>query len=281
MRVGLLTFAIAVAAVTWSVADPAVAQERPVAGERGTGAFVDEEDNPTAVAVDANDVPGGGGSGGDSPCTWWVSIEDDFVFHIYETEGVTLHSATGRWFTRACERQAENGVMALDAAVLPEGGLVDPEALALQALESVTVPDPVIGTSPQAGSLVVHVPTWLWVEGDWWRGYEATARAGRVSSTVTADPVRAEWSMGDGSTVTCTGPGVEWAPGMPEDATDCSHTYASSSDAEPNGVFHLAVTVELEVGWSSNSGAGGTFTAIGRTTEQGVRVGEIQAIETE
>ena len=46
--------------------------------------------------------------------------------------------------------------------------------------------------------------------------------------------------MGDGSTVTCTGPGVEWAPGMPEDATDCSHTYASSSDAAPDGV-HLVL----------------------------------------
>jgi hypothetical protein len=247
----------------------------------GGSAYINSNGDPTALATQTGHGPGGGGGGGgESPCTWTVSIEDDFVFHVYETEGVPIHSATGRWLMRSCERLTENGVVALDTAFLPEGGLVDPEVLALQALESVSVPDPTIGTSPAAGDLVVHVPTWLWVSGDWWDTYTAEATAGRVTSTVTVEPTRAVWTTGDGTATTCTGPGTVWSPGMPEGATDCSHTYTSPSDSGRGGRFELSVAIELNVTWSSNAGSGGTLPALSRGGSQAVRVGEIQAIET-
>jgi hypothetical protein len=277
----ILGAAAAGAALVGPLGVQAGADDRDGQGGQGRGsAYINGDGDPTAAAAEAGSEAGGGGGGGESPCTWSVFIEDDFVFHVYETEGVELHSATGRWLSRACERPAANGVTALDMAYLPEGGLVDPEALALQALESVSVPEPVIGTSPPAGDLVVHVPTWLWVSGGWWDAYSATASAGRVTSTVTVAPTQAVWTSGDGMTTTCTGPGVAWAPGLPEHATDCSHTYTSPSDGERGGTFELSVTVELDVSWSSNTGAGGVLPAMSREVSEAVRVGEIQAIET-
>lgn len=266
---------VALAALLGPLASGARGDDSP-----GGSAYINGDGDPTAVATDSAGVPGGGGGGDPSPCTWAVFVEDDFEFQVYETEGVALHSETGRWLSRECQRQAANGVTAIDAAVIPEGGLVDPEALALQALESVSVPEPVIATSPPAGDLVVHVPTWLWLSDGWWDAYTATASAGRVSSTVTVEPTTAVWATGDGATTTCDGPGVAWERGLAESATDCSHTYTSPSEGAEGGTFSLSVEVELTVSWSSNSGAGGELPVMTATGAQAVRVGEIQAIET-
>jgi hypothetical protein len=278
MRAGRLTASGVLVAtlVTGPLGPQARADDR-------AGAFVDPAGNPTAFATDTSEgqAESTASGGGVSNCALNVWIEDDTEFHVYDTDGTPVHSSTGRWLMRTCQREGEGGIAAVDTAVIPEGEPVDPAALALQALESVTVPEPVIGTSPAAGDLVVHVPTWLWVSGGWWEPYSGTATAGRVSSTVTVEPVRALWSTGDGSRVSCAGPGIEWAPGMPEDATDCSYTYRSSSDAEPGGTFTLSVTVELDVAWSSTTGASGALPAMSRTARQTVRVGEIQAIKTE
>ena len=108
--------------------------------------------------------------------------------------------------------------------------------MALQARASIGISPPTIRTSPEAGGrLYVRVPTWLWVDGGWWHAYQATASAGRVTATVTATPVTATWGLGDGAVVSCSGPGVAWRPGLPEDATDCAHTYTTSSAADPDG----------------------------------------------
>ena len=247
----------------------------------GGTAYINSEGDPTASATQTGSGPGAGGGGGsDSPCTWSVSIEDDFEMHVYETEGVPIYSETGRWLLRTCERLTDDGLVAIDAALLPEGEAVDPAELALQALESVSVPDPTIGTSPAAGRLVVHVPTWLWIDGDWWQTYAAEAEAGRVVSTVTVEPTSAVWTMGDGSQTTCEGPGTAWQPGLPESATDCSHTYTTASDGGDGGRFGLSVAVDLSVTWSSNAGPGGTLPTISRGGDLSVRVGEIQALET-
>jgi hypothetical protein len=126
----------------------------------------------------------------------------------------------------------------------------------------------------------VQVPTWLWLERNWWQPYEATARAGRVWSTVRATPVATTWSMGDGQSVSCRGPGTEWHPGLPEDASDCTYTYRTSSAGSPDGAFRLEATVTLDVSWFSNAPGGGTLPAITRTSMLEVEVGEIQAIGT-
>ncbi|HRV99581.1 MAG TPA: hypothetical protein P5201_13370, partial [Aminobacteriaceae bacterium] len=141
---------------------------------------------------------GGGGNGGSSggasgekPCPWRVVVADDFAFTVYHPiTGEPQHSTTGRWLGRWCDGQG--GIFGF--FLRPEGDLVDPYQLALDALASVRIAPPDIRTSPsERGRLYVQVPTWLWIDRSWWQPYEATANAGRVSSTVRATPVATNW----------------------------------------------------------------------------------------
>jgi hypothetical protein len=285
MRARLVTGLAVVLGLVAHGALPSAADDRAP----GTaGAYVDEGGAPTATAADGTPTPGqagGGGGGGDGdseapPCEWRVSVEDDFEFGVYDVDTLeTQHSATGRWLYYWCEGSGETAVGGYFAT--PEGGLVDPRALALEALDSVQIDPPAIRTSPsQDGQLFVQVRTWLWIDGDWWHGYEATATAGRVWSKVVAQPVSVTWQLGDGTALTCSGPGTAWTPGAPEDGTDCSHVYRRSSASTAGGTFQLSASVRLSVSWTSNAPFGGTLPAIDRPSSLEVEVGEIQAIGT-
>jgi hypothetical protein len=245
------------------------------ADTNGPGAYIGDDGSPTAVAGDGAASPrSGGGGASDSDCTWTAIIEDDFAMAVYELDGTRQYSATGRWLQQVC-----NGA---PVDVVPEGGAVDPAALAAQARESVPIAAPGINTSPDSSRrLYTQVPTWLWLDETWWQPYTATATAGRVSATVTATPSQARWSMGDGEVVPCAGPGTPWREGMAEDATDCSYTYRHSSAGRPNDSYTLTVTVEFTVTWSSSvPGAGGSLAPVERSQSIEVQVGEIQAVET-
>lgn len=245
------------------------------------GGTINDADEPTAEAGESRAESGRGGSGGGrGPSTITCTSEvwtPPPGFVVYVSEGVPAMAPTGRWITRTCRDSATGAVT---ESFFAESPSVDPAALAEEALRSVAIPVPVIRTSPTADALVVRIPTWLWVEGAWWRPYSATATAGTVSATATAQPVRTIWETGDGATVTCEGPGTPWVPGMAEDETQCSHSYTSSSEPRPSGLFDLTVTVEFGVSWTSNIGAAGSLGAITRSATEAVRVGEIQAIET-
>lgn len=254
---------------------PAGAETRPPDGD----AYVDEDGNPTVTVGDGTPGgPGGGGPGGSDPCVWEVIVEDDFAVHVYDADGQVQFSETGRWLQKVCPGV---GAVAVGGQfIIPEGGAVDVEALAEEALASVSIPGPAIRTSPELDRIYVRVPTWLWVDGTWWHGYQATASAGRVTATVTATPRSSSWTLGDGSTVRCDGPGIAWHPGLPEDATSCAHTYTTSSAGRPGDTFSLSAAVQLDVSWTSNIGQGGTLPAISRTSTQPIVVGEIQAVGT-
>lgn len=283
MRVrSVIAFTLAMVAAVSLQARPAAAEGRPPPGGGG-GAYVDPGGAPTAVAEEggsgAGAGSGGGGSGSADPCEWQVVIEDDFQFAVYEVDYTQQHSATGRWLQRWCPGL---GAVAVDGFYLiPEGGLVDPYQLALDALASVQIAPPAIRTSPsENGRLYVQMPTWLWLDSTWWQTYEATANTGRVWSTVRARPVATTWELGDGRSVSCRGPGTPWRPGLSEDASSCTYTYRSSSASRPGGTFSLEATVTLEVSWTSNATGGGTLPAITRSSTLAVEVGEIQAIGT-
>jgi hypothetical protein len=230
--------------------------------------------DPTATAGDHGSTGGSaaGGGGGDDGCEYVLSVEDDFEFYVYGEYDTPQHSATGRWFTYICNGTSMDFV--------PEGGLVDPRQVAADALASVGIDGPAVATSPAADRLVVRVPTWLWVDGSWWRTYTATASAGRVTATVTVRPVATDWSTGDGGGTTCFGPGVAWSPGVADSATDCSYTYLDPSTEQPGSTFSLTATVQMEITWSSNTGQGGTLPAISRSSTELVTVSEIQAVGT-
>lgn len=284
MRAGTLTYRlfavvlvglIGVGVLGWPTGDVSA---RATGGGGGGSGHVTDDGDPTAVATDPgspddeNSTPGSSEASEGPECWWEVYVADDTVTRVRGMDGNRRYSQTGRWLMRWCEGIGPVAVGGSTAT--PEGGEVVPGELAQRAVESVSIGAPVMGTSPASGRLVVQVPTWLWVDDGWWEPYEATATAGRVSATVTATPVRAVWTTGDGATVVCDG-GVAWQPGLGEGASSCTHTYTRASAG-----YELGVTVELEVGWSSNVGESGTLAAISRSGSQVVQVGEIQAIGT-
>lgn len=265
---------LALAGLTAS-ASPALANDAP--GGSG-GAYVDDAGDPTAVAHDEVELAGSGGAGGRDDCEWNLVIEDDFQYAIYDPDGTRLYSETGRWLERVCGG-ASVGVGGM--FIIPEGGAVDPRALATDALASVPIATPPMATSPSADDrLYTQVRTWMWLSESWWQRYTATADAGRVTASVAAMPVRAEWDAGDGGGTTCRGPGIEWRRGMPDDATYCSYVYRHSSAGEEGDAYTLSVAVWFEVAWTSNTGDAGTLAAISRSASRQVQVGEVQAIET-
>lgn len=275
---GLLTVAAAFATLG-TLPAPAAAEGR------GGGAYISDSGSPTAEAREAVTAPARPRprpkTGTVSNCRSRVQIEDDTAFAVYDEDGNRLYSETGRWLARECDGQ---DVQVGGFYVPPERRRVpvDPATLAREARQSVDIPAPPIATSPSADrKLYVQLRTWLWVDPAWWQGYTATADAGGVASTVSARPVRAVWSTGDGGRTVCNGPGVAWRPGMADDATYCSYVYKHSSSAEPAGTYTLTVTVDFEVSWASTLGAGGALPTVTRSASTAVEVGEIQAIETQ
>lgn len=152
-----------------------------------------------------------------------------------------------------------------------------PAEVARQARDRLRLPAPSISASP-VGDQLVNVPTWLWLSG----GFEpvsATAAVPGVSVTAVARPTALVWSMGDGATVTCQGPGTPFVPGGDPSAAspDCGHTYRSSSAGQAGQVFPVTATVRWTVTWTG-AGDGGTFPDLDSTITTAFRVAEVQVL---
>jgi hypothetical protein len=176
----------------------------------------------------------------------------------------------GGWFSVTCV-DLQTGAMVTNTQWITQavGGAaapaVDPHALALAAERSLRLPDPQPSFSP-GGSAVVNLPTWLWVDPSIWHPQSVTASAGGVTATAMAAPVSVSWSMGDGTTVVCDGPGVAYDPSQSPNtqSTTCEHTYAVSSAGQPSpdgnpddASFSVTVTVNWSVSWSAVGAPGG------------------------
>jgi hypothetical protein len=166
---------------------------------------------------------------------------------------------------------------------------VDPNSLAVQAERSIVLPDPEIGTNP-SGTSVVNLATWLWIDPGVWRAYEVTATAGPVSATASAVPTSVTWSMGDGGSVTCAGPGVPYDVGMAggAQATNCSYKYVVSSAGQPSvdgnpddGAFSVTATISWSVSWSAQGAAGGgALPPLSTSSTSALRVEQVESLDT-
>jgi hypothetical protein len=154
---------------------------------------------------------------------------------------------------------------------------VSPEQVAQTARKQLRLPAPSIAASPP-GTQLVRLPTWLWLSGGWSQS-SATASVPGVSVTAVASPVSVSWSMGDGTTVTCGGPGTPYQPGSDPEASspDCGHTYLRSSAREPRQAFTVSATVQWTVTWSG-AGQTGTFPDLTTTSTATFRVAESHAL---
>ena len=166
---------------------------------------------------------------------------------------------------------------------------VAPSTLATRAEGSLTLPSPALNLNPSEFS-IVNLATWLWIDPQIWRPFRASATAGAVTATATAVPSSVSWSMGDGHTLTCNGPGSPYRPTTPPDAqvTDCSYIYQTSSagqpssDGDPNDdAYAVTATITWTVTWTTTgSTGGGALPSLQTSSTTRVRVEQVESVGT-
>jgi len=183
----------------------------------------------------------------------------------------------------------------------PSGGL---PPIVSYAFDKTDLPSPVIGTSPSAvggiaGSTVVNLPTWLWINGAIWRTYTATADADGLTATVWAIPISVRWTAywdfpsssddPEGGTTfgpevldeTCDGPGdVYDLSGGANQMTDCSFDFTQSTFGTDQ---RLEASVSWDVTWALSDSAGvvggeGHFATVATSSSRPLRVLQVESV---
>lgn len=154
----------------------------------------------------------------------------------------------------------------------------DPQVLAQMAVESMGLRAIEIGIAPDdaPGSIgVVGMPVWMWVsdpQPSTWGPITRTASLRGYSVTATARVDRVEWSMGDGTVVTCRSPGTPYRTGFGiKESPDCGHVYAQQGDP-----FGVSATSFWSVAWSGIGQSGVIPLTV--TADTSVVVGEVQVL---
>jgi hypothetical protein len=265
----------------------------PAAANYGDGVVCDDAEDSCEVSAgtdpDPANEPGGlapGDGGGDEPVGPTDPDAPVCESKILETDA-DAHPLAGErpsadhqlLFTNCTDPTTGTGTQQA-RWVLPgdEGLPVDPAVLAQQAIDGLRLPQPQIAASPN-GIQLVRLPTWLWLAGTSWQSQQASASVPGLTVTAVAEPVRAEWVMGDGATVACTSAGTKWTASYDVEAESptCGHSYTRSSASAPGGEYAVSVTVEWTVSWSGG-GSSGTGPGMTTTASTSWPVAESQAI---
>ncbi len=225
---------------------------------------------------------GGGGGSGHSNCVY----EALDAAGIQAAEGLAQGeygpqpgTGPGTWYRKIC--YDASGQSTATIVWLPAPA-VDPAVLAQQASDRTLIPVPEVHLNPpESGEQVVNLTSWMWIDHSIWQPVSATASAGGVTVTATAEPESVSWAMGNADTVNCAGPGTEYDPNRPssEQHSDCTYVYRHSSASAPGGAFTASATITWHVTWTAAGIAGGgDLGTATRTTAFAVRVAEIEAV---
>ncbi|MCX4993348.1 ATP/GTP-binding protein [Streptomyces sp. NBC_00568] len=158
---------------------------------------------------------------------------------------------------------------------------VDPEQLAREAVDRMLLTGPDIASPRTAGRYVVGMPMWMWVHQSptSYGPNSASATLAGVTVTATAKVNHIDWAMGDGSMVTCNGPGTAYtASYSKQESPTCGHTYTRTSATQRDGKYPVAATATWTVDWQVNGGGEtGQFTET-RQSQAQVPIGEVQVV---
>ncbi|MEU8605340.1 ATP/GTP-binding protein [Streptomyces parvulus] len=161
----------------------------------------------------------------------------------------------------------------------PEQETIDPAVLAQRVVDSMTLLGPDIASPRATGRYTVGVPVWMWVNqsATTYGPNTASASAGGVAVTATAKVSKIVWQMGDGSTVTCAGPGTPYrgSSAMVKSPT-CGHRYSATSADAPGGRYSVTATSTWTIDWQGG-GQSGQLEEI-RQSDMQVAVGELQVV---
>lgn len=196
-------------------------------------------------------------------------------------------SGDGAIYTRVCLSDVLGA--AAGAQIVPQvfwaaeapAANVDPEQLAREAVDRMLLTGPDIASPRAAGKYIAGLPMWMWVNESPTTFGPNTASASLAGVTVTAKAkvTKVDWKMGDGSTVTCQGPGTAYQASYgKQESPTCGHTYTSTSAPQPGGRYTVTATSTWTVDWQVNGGGEtGQLTAIRQSQEQ-VAIGELQVV---
>lgn len=128
--------------------------------------------------------------------------------------------------------------------------LVPPARLAERALGQLRLTRGEAHVSPPPSfHTLVGFENWLWIPAEQWRALSRSVTAGSTTVTVTAQPIRVEWDMGNGDVELCADPGRPWVPGMSANSkTACSYTYTDMEDPYAD-VWPVSAVIVYDVDW--------------------------------
>jgi hypothetical protein len=192
----------------------------------------------------------------------------------------------GSWYQWRCndsvDRQNLTPIPKNDLETWVPKPAMSPRDVAQEAVKEIRLPAPAMNTSPRDGvPQWVNFPMFLWTDSRDWHSLSATANVPGLQVSATATPESLTWDMGDGSVVTCTGPGTPFTDSTPATSVspDCGYVYRRASDAEPSGEFTVRVTEAWRVTWVGGEQSG-TLPDLTATSSIAVRVAESQALVT-
>ncbi len=155
--------------------------------------------------------------------------------------------------------------------------LPDPRALAQEAVTAMNLRAVKIGIVPDdvPGSVgLLGYPAWMWVDSpreNTMGPITRSASAGEYTVTATGRVEEMVWDMGDGSSVTCTGPGTEYEDSyLDSDSPDCGYRYQES------GHFDVSATSTWGIDWSGMGQAGTVEMQLRQDTR--LTIGEVQVL---
>ena len=159
----------------------------------------------------------------------------------------------------------------------PDTVVVDPVTLAYQAIAQMQLAPPQVKSAPGVGQVgLVNMPVWLWVvkSENTWGPIEREASVPGLTVTATARVTAVNWSMGDGKTVRCEGPGTAYSKAMGvKDSPDCGHRYRKTSREQADCKYKVTATAEWDITWQSTLGHTGQIAMTQQAATQ-MQIGE-------
>ena len=131
----------------------------------------------------------------------------------------------GAWYVDLCVQGTTQGmatgVQWFGNGQVPGTPPPDPATVGAKAASELQLPSPSLVLSP-SNTGYVNLAEWLWIEPSIWHPFTTSAQAcnagGCTTASATATPAYVTWTTGDGSTLTCDGPGTAYNPALPADA---------------------------------------------------------------
>ncbi|MGW6195217.1 hypothetical protein ACWF0M_03625 [Kribbella sp. NPDC055110] len=159
----------------------------------------------------------------------------------------------------------------------PDTVVVDPVTLVYEAIGEMHLAPPLVKTAPAPGQIgLVNMPVWLWVtkSENTWGPIVRSASVPGLTVTVTAHVKAINWSMGDGTTVRCEGPGTPYDKSVGVKASPtCGHRYVKTSQKLPSCKYPVNAIAQWDITWQSSLGDSGQIAMTQQAATQ-LRIGQ-------